>query len=59
MMEFAAASEKPFLNLLVKHDDDEREYNSGASAEIAQKIARERGWTIISVKEDFKTVFAD
>ena len=58
MMEFAAASGKPYLNLLVKHDD-EREYNSDASAESAQKTARERGWTIVSMKEDFKTIFAD
>jgi len=59
MMEFAAASGKPYLNLLVRHDDDEREYNTDTSAEIAQKTAKERGWTIISVKEDFKTIFAD
>jgi len=59
MMEFAAASGKPYLNLLVKHDDDRREYDSDASAKIAQKTAKERNWTIISVKEDFKTVFAD
>jgi len=59
MMEFAVASGKPYLNLLVRHDDDGREYNSDTSAEIAQNSARERGWTIISVKEDFKTVFAD
>jgi len=59
MMEFAVASGKPCLNLLVKHDDDEREYNSNAGAEIAQKTAKERGWTIVSMKEDFKTVFAD
>ncbi len=58
MLEFAAVSGKPYLNLLVKHDDAEREYNSNASAEIAQKTAQERGWTVISVKEDFKTVFA-
>ena len=59
MMEFAAATGKPYLNLLVKHDDAEREYDSDASAKIAQKTAKERGWIIISVKEDFKTVFAD
>ena len=59
MLEFAAAAGKPYLNLLVKHDDDEREYNSHASAELAQKTAKTRGWTIISVKKDFKTVFAD
>jgi len=59
MLEFAAASGKPYLNLLIKHDDDKREYDSDASAKIAQKTAQERGWTVISVKEDFKTVFAD
>ena len=59
MLEFAAASGKPYLNLLIKHDDDEREYDSDASAKSAQKVAKERGWTVISVKEDFKTVFAD
>jgi len=59
MMEFVAASGKPYLNLLVEHDDDEREYDSDASAENAQKTAKERGWTIMSMKEDFKMVFAD
>jgi phosphoserine phosphatase len=59
MMEFAAATGKPYLNLLVKHDDAEREYNSSQSAELAQKIAKVRGWTIISMKQDFKSVFPD
>jgi len=59
MMEFAAASGKPYLNLLVKHDDDEREYDSDASAKIAQKVAKERGWTVISMQNDFKTVFTN
>ena len=59
MMEFAEASGKPFLNLLVRHDDAEREYDSDASAEVAQATARERDWTIVSVKEDFKTVFPE
>ena len=59
MLEFAAATGKPHLNLLVKHDDAEREYNSDTSAKNAQETARERGWTVISVKEDFKTVFVD
>jgi len=58
MMEFAAASGKPYLNLLVRHDDAEREYASDQSAEGAQKTAKERKWTIISVKDDFKVVFA-
>jgi hypothetical protein len=57
MMEFAAASGKPYLNLLVRHDDAEREYASDQSAEQAQKTAKERK-TIISMQNDFKVVFA-
>ena len=57
MMEFAAASGKPYLNLLVRHDDAERENASDHSAEQAQNTARERKWTIISMQDDFKVVF--
>lgn len=57
MMEFAAASGKPFLNLLVHHDDAEREYASDHSAEQALATAQERHWTIISMKDDFAVVF--
>jgi phosphoglycolate phosphatase-like HAD superfamily hydrolase len=59
MMEFAAATGKPYLNLLVHHDDAEREYNSEHSSEVALKTAKERNWTIVSIKEDFKTVFPE
>ena len=57
MMEFAAASGKPFLNLLVHHDDAEREYASDHSVEKALAIAQDRNWTIISMKDDFAVVF--
>ena len=57
MMEFAAASGKPFLNLLVHHDDAEREYASDHSAEQALATAQERNWTIVSMKNDFAIVF--
>ena len=59
MMEFAEASGKPYLNLLVVHDDTEREYDSAHSAEIAQKTAAERAWAMISVQDDWKIVFGD
>lgn len=48
---------KPFLNLLVHHDDAEREYASDHSAEQALKTAKERNWTIVSMKNDFRNVF--
>ncbi|MCA9951143.1 MAG: hypothetical protein KDE48_15945 [Anaerolineales bacterium] len=48
---------RPFLNLLVRHDDAEREYAYDASAELVQQTAQERGWTTISMKNDWQTVF--
>ena len=57
MMEFAAAGKRPFLNLLVRHDDAEREYAYDASAEQVQSAAQKRDWTTISMKNDWKTIF--
>jgi hypothetical protein len=43
--------------LLVKHDDDEREfaYTNGAERSLAR--AKELGWTIVSMKHDWTTIF--
>ncbi|BAU65346.1 putative nonspecific acid phosphatase [Stanieria sp. NIES-3757] len=57
MMEFAAASGKPFLNLLVHHDDGDREYAYDRSAERALVMAKERNWNIISMKRDWLRIF--
>ncbi len=43
--------------LLVHHDDARREFAYDAGAERVLAEAKERGWTVISVKEDFATVF--
>jgi phosphoserine phosphatase len=59
MMEFAAAGKRPYLNLLVRHDDAEREYAYDASAEQVQLAAQERQWTTISMKHDWQVVFGE
>jgi phosphoglycolate phosphatase-like HAD superfamily hydrolase len=43
--------------LLLNHDDDEREiaYTSGAAASLTK--AQELGWTVVSMKNDWATVF--
>lgn len=43
--------------LLVRHDDAEREFAYDTGAEKALAAATEHGWTVVSVKEDFRTVF--
>jgi phosphoserine phosphatase len=58
MCEFAQAAGGPFLNLLVHHDDAEREYAYDQGAEKALQLAGKRGWQVVSMKDDWQTVFA-
>jgi hypothetical protein len=44
--------------LLVNHDDAEREFAYTKSAERSLTEAGERGWTVVSMKNDWNTVFA-
>jgi hypothetical protein len=57
MLTFAAHPSRPSLGLLVSHDDDAREPAYTAGAERALERAQERSWTVISVKDDWATVF--
>ncbi|MGV2827997.1 HAD family hydrolase [Myxosarcina sp. GI1(2024)] len=59
MMEFAAASGKPYINLLVHHDDGDREYAYDRNAEGALAMAKERNWNVISMKRDWKRIFPE
>jgi len=46
------------FSLLVVHDDAEREFAYTASTEKAVAKAKELGWTLVSMKNDWATVFA-
>lgn len=59
MLAFAGTAARPGLRLLVLHDDAEREADSVKGAEAALERARSEGWTVISIKDDWATVFAD
>ena len=45
------------FGLLVLHDDAEREFAYIRSAEESLAIAEELGWTVVSMKQDWNTVF--
>ena len=45
------------LSLLVHHDDAEREYLYGTGSEKTLNMAAERGWIVVSIKNDWKTIF--
>jgi hypothetical protein len=50
--------------MLVLHDDPEREYTYGPETKVGtlsealMAQAQKRGWVVISMKKDFKKVFA-
>lgn len=53
-----SGSQRPGMRLLVLHDDPVREFNYVAGAERSLEIAREQSWTVVSMKDDWSTVFA-
>ncbi len=59
MLDYAGGASLPALRLLVHHDDPEREFAYTDGAENALERADAEGWTVVSVKDDWATVFAD
>ena len=62
MLQYSASSTRPNLQILVHHDDAVREYAYDRQSKIgkldkALDEAAARGWTIVSMKSDWKTVF--
>jgi phosphoserine phosphatase len=58
MLQFAGGA-RPALRLLVLHDDAEREFDYVTGAETVLETARAEGWTVVSVRNDWTTVFAE
>jgi hypothetical protein len=63
MLQYTTMREGPRLGFIVHHDDAEREYAYDRKSHIgkldkALDQADERGWKIISMKNDWKTIFA-
>ena len=65
MLEYATvANPRPSFGLIVRHTDAAREYQydlnpgSSGSLDTALKAAPDRGWTVVDMKRDWRTVFA-
>ena len=59
MMRFASTDGRAGLRLLVLHDDADREFDYVDGAEDALERAKERDWTVVSMRDDWSRVFAD
>jgi len=57
MLDFTQHAARPSLRLLVLHDDAEREFDYTGGAEQALERADTRGWSVVSMKNDWVTVF--
>jgi len=57
MLIYSGRPGEPALRLLVNHDDAEREFAYTAGAERAMEHANEYGWTVVSMKHDWATIF--
>jgi phosphoserine phosphatase len=58
MLMYSGRPGRPALRLLINHDDGEREFAYTAGAERAMEHAHAYGWTVVSIKDDWTTVFA-
>jgi phosphoglycolate phosphatase-like HAD superfamily hydrolase len=59
MLQYSGRPGSAALRLLVLHDDADREFDYTAGAERALEHAAQYGWTVVSVKNDWMTVFGD
>ena len=57
MLRFTGGPSRPALRLLLLHDDATREFDYTAGAEKALALARAQGWTVVSMKNDWKKIF--
>jgi hypothetical protein len=54
---FSESLETARFRILIHHDDDEREFAYDTGAGKALAAAEQHGWTVVSMKHDFATVF--
>ena len=59
MLRYAGGKGRPALRLLLLHDDEEREFDYTTGAETSLETAAAQGWTVVSIRNDWATVFAD
>ncbi len=57
MLQFAHRDDAPTLRLLIVHDDADREFAYTGGAEAALDRAATDGWTTVSMRQHWTTVF--
>ncbi|NMF82848.1 haloacid dehalogenase-like hydrolase [Nodosilinea sp. P-1105] len=50
--------QQPSMQLMINHDDAEREFAYAEPDNASLNASAENGWTVVSMKDDWKTIFA-
>ena len=59
MLQYSETTSSPSLRIVVLHDDADREFVYTAGAERVLGHARDYDWTVVSMKNDWTTVFGE
>ena len=59
MLKYSQGNKYPSFQLLVNHDDAAREYSYKEKDNLSLDAAAKNKWYVISIKKDWKKVFAD
>jgi len=57
MLRYSQGRKGPSLQILVNHDDEKREFAYAEDDNASLSAAKENGWLVVSIKNDWKTVF--
>lgn len=58
MMEYSKGRSGPSFQLLINHDDAEREFAYAEKDNFSLDAAKKFGFTVVNIKSDWKTIFA-
>ncbi|TSC32411.1 haloacid dehalogenase-like hydrolase [Corallococcus sp. Z5C101001] len=59
MLQYTKEQPRAGFALLINHDDAEREFAYSEKNEASLKAAREGGWTVVSMRQDWKRIFPE
>jgi formylmethanofuran dehydrogenase subunit E-like metal-binding protein len=57
MLNYSQGRKGPSMQLLINHDDEQREFVYAEKDNASMKVAEENGWHVVSIKNDWKMVF--
>ncbi len=55
---YSNSNRLPNFQLLINHDDPEREFAYKEPGDSSLKAAKQQGWTVVNIKEDWQEVFS-